>query len=125
MAMLLQPTIIARTWGDRAAPRDELAPKDNPFWPEAIAAIRRATRLPVRGRGLLGHGVGAAAGGFDHTYDKRLYDRLPGGPRGPVRGTCWPSCPSRITLQRSSRTTTSRGPRPTFRAAERTPGRGR
>ena len=41
MAMLLQPQIIQRTWGDRSRPSDGSPPKDAPFWPEAIAAIHR------------------------------------------------------------------------------------
>jgi hypothetical protein len=87
MAMLLEPEIIARTWGDRALPSDGSPPKDNPFWPEAIAAIRRrhAAFLFVAEVywdmewQLQQHG-------FDYTYDKRLYDRLHAGAAGPVRG---------------------------------------
>jgi hypothetical protein len=41
MAMLLQPQIIQRTWGDRALPADGSPPKDAAFWPEAFAANRR------------------------------------------------------------------------------------
>src|SRR5262249_15480558 len=41
MAMLLQPEVIARTWGDRALPADGTPAKDNPFWNEAITAVRR------------------------------------------------------------------------------------
>ena len=54
-----------RTWGDRARPRDGSPPKDKPFWPDAIARDQApAPRVHVHRRGLLGHGVGAAAGGL-------------------------------------------------------------
>jgi hypothetical protein len=86
MAMLLQPSIIARTWGDRARPADGSPPKDDPFWPEAIATIRR------RHPGFLFVAEvywdmewELQQAGFDHTYDKRLYDRLRAGPARPVR----------------------------------------
>jgi hypothetical protein len=90
MAMLLQPQIIQKTWGDRARPSDGSPPKDDPFWNEAIAAIRR--RYP--------HFVFMAEvywdmefelqqAGFDLTYDKRLYDRLVAGDAMPVREHLW------------------------------------
>ena len=87
MAMLLEPEIIARTWGDRALPSDGSPPKDNPFWPEAIGGIRRrhpdflfvAEVYWDMEWQLQQHG-------FDYTYDKRLYDRLLAGAAGPVRG---------------------------------------
>jgi hypothetical protein len=86
MAMLLQPQIIERTWGDRARPSDGSPTKDNPFWPEAIAAIRR------RHPGFLFVAEvywdmewELQQVGFDHTYDKRLYDRLVAGDPTPVR----------------------------------------
>src|SRR5262249_34672336 len=41
MAMLVQPEIIQRTWGDRSRPADGSPARDAPFWPEAMAAIRR------------------------------------------------------------------------------------
>jgi hypothetical protein len=77
MAMLLQPQIIQKTWGDRSRPADGTQPKDNPFWPEAIGAIRR------RHPGFLFVAEvywdmewELQQAGFDYTYDKRLYDRL-------------------------------------------------
>ena len=85
MAMLLQPQIIQQTWGDRSRPADGSPPKDNPFWPEAIAAIkRRHPRLPVRRRGLLGHGVGAAAGRL-RLHLRQAPLRSPGRPARPRR----------------------------------------
>ncbi len=41
MAMLVQPETFKRTWGERALPSDGSPPTDTPFWPEAIAAVRR------------------------------------------------------------------------------------
>ena len=82
-----------------------------PFWPRATAACERAgSRLPVHGRGLLGSRVGAAAAGFDYTYDKRLYDRLVHGRRARCASTCTPGSTSRTASRASSRTTTSRAP---------------
>jgi glycosidase len=86
MAMLLEPDVIARTWGGRARPTDGTAPADAPFWPEAIARVRREhpeflfvaeVYWDLEWR-LQQHG-------FDFTYDKRLYDRLRDGASGPVR----------------------------------------
>lgn len=41
MAMLVLPDVIARTWGDRAAPVDGTRPVDASFWPETIENARR------------------------------------------------------------------------------------
>ncbi len=86
MAMLLQPQIIQKTWGDRSKPVDGTPPKDNPFWPEAIAAIKR------RHPGFLFLAEvywdmewELQQAGFDYTYDKRLYDRLVVQQARPVR----------------------------------------
>jgi hypothetical protein len=86
MAMLLEPEVIARTWGDRARPSDGSPPKDNPFWEEATAAIRR--RHP--GFQFIAEVYwdmewNLQQRGFDFTYDKRLYDRLRDGPARPAR----------------------------------------
>jgi glycosidase len=86
MAMLLQPQIIQKTWGDRARPSDGSPPKDNPFWPEAIATVKR------RHPGFLFLAEvywdmewELQQAGFDYTYDKRLYDRLVAKQATPVR----------------------------------------
>ena len=86
MAMLIEPDVIGRVWGDRARPRDGTPPVHEPFWPSAIARVRRRRpdflfvaevywdlewRLQQEG--------------FDFTYDKRLYDRLLAGAARPVR----------------------------------------
>jgi glycosidase len=86
MAMLLEPEIIQRTWGDRARPSDGSPAKDNPFWPEAIAAIRRRRpefRFIAEVYWDMEWELQQA--GFDFTYDKRLYDRLVAGDATPVR----------------------------------------
>ena len=77
MAMLLQPEIIQRTWGDRSRPADGSPPKDNPFWPEAIAAIkRRHPEFMFVAEVYWDMEWELQQAGFDYTYDKRLYDRL-------------------------------------------------
>ena len=77
MAMLLQPAIIQRTWGERSRPADGSPPKDNPFWPEAIAAIkRRHPGFTFVAEVYWDMEWELQQAGFDYTYDKRLYDRL-------------------------------------------------
>jgi hypothetical protein len=86
MAMLAQPDVFQRTWGERSIPRDGTAAIDEPFWPDAIANLRRhhpnhlmlaevywdlEWRLQQQG--------------FDYTYDKGLCDRLRGGNGRAVR----------------------------------------
>lgn len=86
MAMLVQPEVFLRTWGDRARPADGAPPDDQPFWPAAISHLRRR-----RPRFLLLAEVywdlewELQQAGFDFTYDKRLYDRLRSGAARPVR----------------------------------------
>jgi alpha amylase-like protein len=86
MAMLLQPQIIQRTWGDRSLPSDGSPPKDNPFWPEAIAAIkRRHPGFTFVAEVYWDMEWELQQAGFDYTYDKRLYDRLVALVATPVR----------------------------------------
>ena len=86
MAMLLQPQIIQKTWGDRALPSDGSPPKDNPFWPEAIAAIkRRHPAFTFVAEVYWDMEWELQQAGFDYTYDKRLYDRLVAQQAVPVR----------------------------------------
>jgi hypothetical protein len=72
MAMLVLNDVFARTWGDRVGP-----PPADEYWTGVVAAVRRASPdflfvaeaywdLEARLLDL----------GFDHCYDKRLYDRL-------------------------------------------------
>jgi glycosidase len=87
MAMLVQPEIFRRTWGDRAIPSDGSPSKDDPFWREAIPSVRRR-----RPEFLFVAEVywdmewDLQQAGFDYTYDKRLYDRLRARDAGPVNG---------------------------------------
>jgi hypothetical protein len=77
MAMLLLNDVFARTWGERVGP-----PPEREYWSEVIEAVR------ARHPGLLF--IAEAYWdlewrlqqlGFDHCYDKRLYDELvTGGP---------------------------------------------
>jgi glycosidase len=77
MAMLVLPEVFKHTWGIEAAD----------FWPEAIAAVRRA----VPGFVFMAEVYWdlewvLQQQGFDYTYDKRLYDRLRDGHAAAVRG---------------------------------------
>jgi hypothetical protein len=87
MAMLLEPDVIARTWGDRARPADGSAPVDLPFWPQALARVRRQHPAFVfLAEVYWGLEWRLQQQGFDFTYDKTLDDRLRAGAAGPVRG---------------------------------------
>jgi hypothetical protein len=77
MAMLVQPQVFLRTWGDRALPRDGSPPQDAPFWPDAIARIkRRRPDFMFVAEVYWDMEWELQQAGFDFTYDKRLYDRL-------------------------------------------------
>jgi glycosidase len=76
MAMLVLPDVFDRTWGRRP----------QPFWPRATDEVRR--RIP--GFGFMAEVYWdlewtMQQQGFDHAYDKRLYDRLRDGHARPVR----------------------------------------
>jgi hypothetical protein len=77
MAMLLLPEVFLKTWGNRALPRDGTPPVDRPFWPEAIARVRR--HFPdflFLAEVYWDLEWTLQQQGFDYTLDKRLYDRL-------------------------------------------------
>jgi glycosidase len=77
MAMLLLPDVIARTWGERSRPADGSAAVDEPFWPGAIAEVRRMRPDFVFVAEVYWDLESTLQRqGFDYTYDKRLYDRL-------------------------------------------------
>ena len=118
MAMLMLDDVFHRTWGDRAsggpapdggsgllADGDRCGATVRPdfvFWAEAYWDLE-----PV----LLDQG-------FDACYDKRLYDLLVGGaPAGEVRAHV-AADPAAQRPFASSRTTTSRGPRPCSTSAQ-------
>jgi hypothetical protein len=76
MAMLLLPEVFLRTWG--------LTPE--PFWPKAIAAVRRAhPDFSFLAEVYWDLEAELQSQGFDYCYDKRLYDRLRGVDAGAVR----------------------------------------
>ena len=86
MAMLLEPEVFTRTWGERARPRDGTPPVDRPFWPDAIARIRqRHPRFLFVAEAYWDLEWTLQEEGFDFTYDKRLYDRLRAGKARPIR----------------------------------------
>lgn len=74
MAMLLEPEIFARTWGDR--PESEGAFRE-PWWPEAIAQVRRDhPNFLFLAEVYWNYEAKLQEHGFDYTYDKNLYDQL-------------------------------------------------
>jgi len=76
MAMLLLPEVFERTWGRRS----------EPFWPKAIAAVRHQHRdFSFMAEVYWDLEWTLQQQGFDHTYDKRLYDRLQALQAQPVR----------------------------------------
>jgi hypothetical protein len=77
MAMLVQPQVFQRTWGERARPRDGSPPVDQPFWPDAIARVkRRRPDFLFMAEVYWDMEWELQQAGFTYTYDKRLYDRL-------------------------------------------------
>ena len=86
MAMLVQPEIFAKTWGERALPTDGSPPRDAPFWREAIPAVRRRhPEFLFIAEVYWDMEWELQQAGFDYTYDKRLYDRLVTREAVPVR----------------------------------------
>ncbi|AEV84883.1 alpha-amylase [Actinoplanes sp. SE50] len=72
MAMLLINEIFARTWGEHVGP-----PPEREFWPEVIAALRdRHPDVTLVAEAYWDTEWTLQQQGFDHCYDKRLYDRL-------------------------------------------------
>ncbi len=76
MAMLLLPEVFQRTWGRAPAP----------FWPTAIAAVRRAhPGFTFLAEAYWDLEWDLQQQGFDYCYDKRLYDRLHNADAGALR----------------------------------------
>lgn len=76
MAMLVLPEVFERTWGRRCAP----------FWPAALSAARQAhPGFEFMAEVYWDLEWTLQQQGFDHAYDKRLYDRLCAGQARPVR----------------------------------------
>ncbi len=81
VAMLLLPDVFARTWeaelGGRAVPA---------FWPDAIARVKAAQPdFLLMAEVYWGLDQRLIADGFDHAYDKALYDALLAGDCGQAR----------------------------------------
>jgi len=76
MAMLLLPEVFERTWGIAM----------QPFWPKAIAAVRQAQPgFEFMAEVYWDLEWTLQQQGFEHCYDKRLYDRLRALQAAPVR----------------------------------------
>lgn len=72
MAMLLMTDVFAKTWGERAG----TAPAED-FWPYAIPKVReRHPDFLFVAEAYWDLEWALQQQGFDHCYDKRLYDRL-------------------------------------------------
>ena len=72
MAMLVMNDIFAKTWGDAGG-----APPEQDYWPELIGAVR-AEHPDFRfiAEAYWDTESALVAQGFDHCYDKTLYDTL-------------------------------------------------
>ena len=72
MAMLLVNDVFARTWGERAGPVPNAE-----FWPEVLDQVRRRhPDMLFVAEAYWDMEWTLQQQGFDHCYDKRLYDRL-------------------------------------------------
>ncbi|MHC3467723.1 alpha-amylase [Streptomyces sp. 7R007] len=72
MAMLLMNDVFAKTWGDRAGP-----PPAEDFWPYVLPRVRaRHPDMLFVAEAYWDLEGALQQQGFDHCYDKRLYDRL-------------------------------------------------
>lgn len=90
MAMLVEPDVFRRTWGDKAAPADGTPPVDEPFWPGAIARVhRRWPDFAFMAEVYWEMEWTLQQEGFDETYDKKLYDALRARDAGAARARLW------------------------------------
>ncbi|BCY11375.1 alpha-amylase family glycosyl hydrolase [Actinoplanes sp. L3-i22] len=81
MAMLMINEIFARTWGDSAGP-----PPAEEFWPLVIGRLReRHPDVVLVAEAYWETEWLLQSQGFDHCYDKRLYDRLVHEDAGSIR----------------------------------------
>src|SRR3954469_17665069 len=72
MAMLMMNDVFERTWGERAGARP-----DSDYWPTVIGAIReRHPGFVFLAEAYWDLEYALQQQGFDHCYDKSLYDRL-------------------------------------------------
>jgi len=76
MAMLMLNSVFERTWGERAH-AGGLATPETEFWAEAIKAVRELSPdFMFIAEAYWDMGWDLQNLGFDHTYDKRFYDRI-------------------------------------------------
>jgi hypothetical protein len=72
MAMLMMDDVFAGTWGGRVG-----SPPTLPYWPEVICAVRaRHPAFLFVAEAYWDREFALQQQGFDHCYDKRLYDRI-------------------------------------------------
>lgn len=82
MAMLMMTDVFARTWGEAAGP----APAAD-YWPDVIPRVRAVhPGFLFVAEAYWDLEWALQQQGFDHCYDKRLYDRLVHGSAEEVRG---------------------------------------
>ena len=87
LAMLVQPDVFRRTWGDRGIPADGSPSKDDPFWRQAIPSVRRRhPQFLFVAEVTWDMEWELQQAGFDYTTDQRLYDRLRGRDASAVNG---------------------------------------
>ena len=109
MAMLLLDDVVAQTWGDRVGP-----PGPAPYWSEVTEAVKkRHPDFLFVAEAYWDREPDLLAQGFDHCYDKRLYDRLAVRRRrlgaGPPGGRSRLPATSGAVLGESRRTPVRRG----------------
>ena len=72
MAMLQLDDVVAQTWGDRVGPTGAV-----PYWREVTGAVQALhPNFLFVAEAYWDREPDLIAQGFDHCYDKRLYDRL-------------------------------------------------
>ena len=72
MAMLMMDDVFSATWGERAG-----TPPTPAYWPEIIDTVRRAKpEFLFVAEAYWDRELALQQQGFDHCYDKRLYDRI-------------------------------------------------
>jgi glycosidase len=82
MAMLMLDEVFTRTWGERVD-----SPLAQAYWPQVIGAARAAhPGMRFIAEAYWDMEAALQAQGFDHCYDKRLYDGLVAADAGAVRG---------------------------------------
>jgi hypothetical protein len=86
MAMLVQPDVFEKTWGDASRPVDGTAPAEGRFWRNAVRAVKTDhPGFTFIAEVYWDREWELQQEGFDFTYDKRLYDRLRSGDGRAVR----------------------------------------